>query len=115
MVRERLTRQLLVKPDCSAAYLGIANANPNAALAEEILQSAVFDAQRTGLDATATVDLVMRLVEAGREIATGGTGCEPLQSAIHLVENEIAAGNITRFQAAEVLDEVEFVRSVMSS
>jgi hypothetical protein len=115
MVRERQMRQLLVKPDRSTAHLGIANANPNAALAEEILQSAVYDAQRTGLDATATVDLVMRLIEAGRDIATGGTGDEPLQSAIHVVDNEIAAGNITRFQATAVLDEIEFVRSVMSS
>ncbi|HSP13986.1 MAG TPA: hypothetical protein VLV78_04465 [Thermoanaerobaculia bacterium] len=114
MHRERQARQLLVKPARSSDFLGIANANPDAALAEEILQSAVYDAQRSGLDAGRTVDLVIRLVEAGREIAAGGTGCDPLQSAINIVQGEVAAGRITQGQAAAVLDEIDFVRSVMN-
>ena len=105
-------RQLLVKPDRSA-FFGIDNPNPDAALAEEMLQSAIYDAQRLGLDGDTTVRLVMRFVEAGKDIAAGGTGRDPLEAALRLVVGEITEGGLTRDRATNVLTEIEFVLSIM--
>ena len=94
--------------------LVFANPNPNATEAEEILQDAVLDAQRMGLDVMRAVSVVMTLIRAGKEIARGGTGIDSLDAALAIIENEIAEGRATAVQAKRVVDAIGAIRSLMS-
>jgi hypothetical protein len=93
--------------------LEFANLHPNTWRAEEALQSAVLDAQRSGLSARRAVDLVMRLIEAGKAIANGGSGCEALESARAIVLHEVAGGNITTARAQSVLQQIDAIQSLL--
>ena len=79
----------------------------------EILQFGAWDAQHAGLERGTASDLLRKLVQAGRQLAEGGTGCTPLQSAIAIVQREVTSGRITSDQADLVLGELFFIQSLM--
>jgi hypothetical protein len=93
--------------------LGFSNANPNAWYAMEILQYTVWDAEHAGLDRGLTADLVRKVVRAGREIAGGGSGCGPMQSALDVLRNALASGRVTADQSDYVRWDLYYLQSLM--
>ena len=53
------------------------------------------------------------LVQVGKEIANGGTGCGAMQSAIGVMRNALASGRITADQAYYVIWNLDYLRSLM--
>ena len=95
--------------------LHFSNPDPDAWHVLELIQFATYDATQAGFSLDLSARLTTRLRQAGRQIAGGGTGGDPIGAAITIVQNQIRRGNITADQSQVVLNDLLTIRDLMAT
>ena len=99
----------------SETVLNFSNPDPDAWHVLDLIQFATYDAQQAGFSSDLATRLTTRLRQAGRQIAGGGTGGDPIGAAITIVRNQIRRGNITADQSQVVLNDLLTIQSLMAT